>query len=313
MKVNQLIIALLACLLVCLPADARKKKQKAEQTEPTDTVAPFTLTSVSDTLSYAGGIMLADGLIPYLLKHKIDTAYLDHFVRGYAEMSVDPDDPAINAYLMGADIAKTTKSRMIKAWNKEMKGANDSIIDTLVYKGFIDAVNGDTAIYGIKEAGTVFKATYDSTLTERDERLFGDNRRAGEKFLERNKTRPGVVVSPSGLQHRVIVEGTGAKPKATDKVLVNYEGRLINGIVFDSSAKHGDKPSEFKVSSVIKGWQEALKAMKVGSKWELFVPYDLAYGNKSSGSKIKPFSALVFDIELVGIDQPRKVAPKKTE
>ena len=98
----------------------------------------------------------------------------------------------------------------------------------------------------------------------------------------------------------MIVEGKGEKPQATDRVKVNYEGRLVDGTVFDSSAKHGDKPLEFKANQVIKGWTEALTLMPVGSKWELYIPYDLAYGERDSG-KIKPFSALIFTVELVEI------------
>jgi FKBP-type peptidyl-prolyl cis-trans isomerase len=138
------------------------------------------------------------------------------------------------------------------------------------------------------------------------------NKKAGEAFLAENKTKPGVktytVTLPNGgtaeLQYKVITEGTGATPKSNDVVLVNYRGRLINGKEFDSSAKHGDKPAKFPVGRVIRGWTAALEMMKVGSKWEVYIPSTLAYGDNGSGPIIEPGSTLIFDMELVGIETP---------
>ena len=132
------------------------------------------------------------------------------------------------------------------------------------------------------------------------EKLYGENRRAGEAFLAENAKKEGVVTTESGLQYKVIVAGEGEKPQHTDRVKVNYEGRLVDGTVFDSSAKHGDKPIEFRANQVIAGWTEALTLMPVGSKWEIYIPYNLAYGDRDQG-KIKPFSALIFTVELVEI------------
>jgi FKBP-type peptidyl-prolyl cis-trans isomerase FklB len=134
----------------------------------------------------------------------------------------------------------------------------------------------------------------------KEERLYGPNRNAGEKFLKENAKKDSVIVLPSGLQYKVLVKGDGEVPLENQTVQVNYEGRLVDGTVFDASSKHGDKPSEFKPSQVIKGWTEALTMMPVGSKWQLFIPYYLAYGGKSAG-QIQPYSALIFDVELVGI------------
>ena len=132
------------------------------------------------------------------------------------------------------------------------------------------------------------------------EKTYGPNKEAGEKFLAENAKKEGVVTLPSGLQYKVLVKGDGPIPTLDDKIQVNYEGRLVDGTMFDASAKHGDKPMEFKPSQVIKGWQEALTMMPVGSTWQLFIPFELAYGDRDSG-QIKPFSALVFDVQLVGI------------
>ena len=134
------------------------------------------------------------------------------------------------------------------------------------------------------------------------ERLYGPNRLAGEKFLEENKTKEGVQTTASGLQYKVIKMGDGEKPTASQKVKVDYEGRLIDGTVFDSSYKRG-QPATFQVNQVIKGWTEALQLMPVGSKWELYIPYELAYGDRETGGDIKPYSALIFKVKLHGIEQ----------
>ncbi|WP_205748164.1 FKBP-type peptidyl-prolyl cis-trans isomerase [Dyadobacter luticola] len=122
----------------------------------------------------------------------------------------------------------------------------------------------------------------------------------GEKFLEENKKKPGVVTTESGLQYQVIKTGDGPKPAATDKVKTHYHGTLINGTVFDSSVDRGE-PVEFPVNGVIKGWTEALQLMPVGSKWKLFIPYQLAYGERAAGPQIPAYSALVFEVELLEI------------
>ncbi len=127
-----------------------------------------------------------------------------------------------------------------------------------------------------------------------------ENREKGLKFLEDNKLKTGIVTLPSGLQYRVITAGDGALPKASDTVECHYKGTLIDGTVFDSSYQRG-KPATFQVGGVIQGWIDALQLMKVGSKWELYIPSDLAYGDRGAGALIKPGSTLVFEVELLGI------------
>lgn len=126
------------------------------------------------------------------------------------------------------------------------------------------------------------------------------NKKAGEEFLSINKGRAGVVTLPSGLQYQVLQQGNGEKPKATDKVKCHYHGTLINGTVFDSSVEHGT-PAVFGVNQVIPGWVEALQLMPVGSKWRLFIPSNLAYGENGAGEMIEPNSTLIFDVELLDI------------
>lgn len=130
---------------------------------------------------------------------------------------------------------------------------------------------------------------------------YEQNKLDGINFLAKNKTRTEVVVLPSGLQYEVLEEGIGEYPSSTDKVRTHYHGTLIDGTVFDSSVERGE-PIAFPVNGVIKGWQEALQLMKVGSKWKLYVPYDLAYGDRAAGPAIKPFSTLIFEVELLAIE-----------
>jgi FKBP-type peptidyl-prolyl cis-trans isomerase FklB len=137
-------------------------------------------------------------------------------------------------------------------------------------------------------------------LFQRKNEVAAANLKAGQEFLESNKKRAGVVPLPSGLQYEILVEGTGPKPKATDKVTCHYHGTLIDGTVFDSSVKRG-QPATFPLNMVIKGWTEGLQLMTVGSKWRFYIPSDLAYGDRQVSAQIGPNSTLIFDVELLGI------------
>ena len=134
------------------------------------------------------------------------------------------------------------------------------------------------------------------------EKKYADNKAAGEKFLAENKTKEGVVTTPSGLQYKIITKGTGEIPADSSKVKVNYKGTLIDGTEFDSSYKRKE-PATFRANQVIKGWTEALTMMPVGSKWELYIPQELAYGARETGGQIKPFSTLIFEVELLGMEK----------
>lgn len=132
------------------------------------------------------------------------------------------------------------------------------------------------------------------------EEAYAQNKASGEAFLAENAKREGVTVLPSGLQYEVLVAGEGKKPSATDRVQCHYEGTLIDGTVFDSSIKRGE-PAVFGVNQVIMGWVEALQLMQEGAKWRLYIPYDMAYGEHGAGEMIPPYSALVFDVELIKV------------
>ena len=130
---------------------------------------------------------------------------------------------------------------------------------------------------------------------------FEKNQQAGREFLENNKNATGVVTLPSGLQYKILTAGTGEKPASTDMVTVHYHGTLIDGTVFDSSVDRGE-PATFPVNGVIAGWVEALQLMPVGSKWILYIPADLAYGERQQGNHIEPYSTLIFEVELISIN-----------
>ena len=258
------------------------------------------LRTSSDSVSYAAGVYVTNGLVPFLVQqHQMDTTYMADFVRGFRE-AVKNDDPAMKAYLTGMSIAQQLNERMLPGVTKEFKDSPDSIIPNLFYDGFAAALLKDATHFTPEKAEQYFLAKREADKAAREEKLYGANRTAGRQFLEENAKKEGVITLPSGLQYKVLVKGEGQVPLSTDRVQVNYEGRLIDGTVFDASKEHGDKPAEFTPTQVIKGWTEALTMMPVGSKWQLYIPYELAYGDRDTG-KIKPFSALIFDIELVGI------------
>lgn len=277
---------------------AKKKQKKAETVKPA-----LVLQSSADTLSYAAGVSLTEGLIPYITAQmKVDTAYMADFVRGFNDIIVSNGDPKLKAYAVGMQIAVQVKDQMLARMKGDFTNTADSIADDLFFRGFEDALVGDTAIFTVKNAQAVFKQKQEQS-----------QKAPGEAFLAENAKKEGVVVLPSGLQYKILKQGDGKIPQATDKVKVHYEGRLIDGTVFDSSRRHGDKPAEFGVTNVIKGWTEALLLMPVGSKWQLYIPYNLAYGERGTGRDIKPYSALVFDVELVGIDEPEQNVEENTK
>ena len=178
-----------------------------------------------------------------------------------------------------------------------------SKIKGLDYQSFAKGVEamceGKQPEIDLKEAQELLNKFF-AKLEEESKAQFAQVREAGEKFLAENANRANVVTLPSGLQYEIITEAIGQKPVATDKVKVHYHGTLIDGTVFDSSVRRGE-PATFGVTQVIQGWVEALQLMPVGSKWKLYIPYDLAYGEHGAGQMIAPFSALIFEVELLEI------------
>lgn len=174
----------------------------------------------------------------------------------------------------------------------------------LIAKGLKDAVAGTKTLLTDAEMQEVM-AAFQKAQQQQMANLGAKNQKEGAAFLAANKTKEGVKTLPSGLQYKVIKPGTGAKPKVGDTVKANYKGSLIDGSVFDSSEQHGG-PATFQVDRVIKGWTEALQLMEVGSKWQLFIPSELAYQETGAGEVIGPNATLIFDVELVSIEPAKK-------
>ena len=195
------------------------------------------------------------------------------------------------SYIIGLDIGN----------NLKRQGA-DIDPDTLL-KGLKDALSGNKPLLSeneIREVTTAFRQEMATKQAEEKKKLAEKNKKEGEAFLDENKKKEGVKTLPSGLQYKVITEGSGRSPKESDTVTVNYKGTFVDGTEFDSSYKRGE-PATFPANGVIKGWTEALPLMKEGAKWQLFIPSDLAYGEAGAGNVIGPNTILIFEVELISI------------
>lgn len=175
----------------------------------------------------------------------------------------------------------------------------------LLAQGVRDALTGGKTLLTEEEARQTLADLQKELMEKQQEhvrQMVEKNRKEGEEFLAANKKKKGVVTLPSGLQYKVLTAGTGASPKLADTVETHYRGTLLDGTEFDSSYKRGE-PATFPVSGIIEGWKEALQKMKVGDKWQLFVPAELAYGERGAGREIGPNQALIFEVELLAIKQ----------
>ena len=309
-KIVILALAVVASASFCT-VDAKKKKKEEKAAEPV--VLPVVLNSGSDSVSYAAGMAVTNGLLPFLKQqHGLDSASIGLFLKAFEEVINAGETPEAKARIAGVEIANQVRGRMLPGISGEFTDSPDSIISDLFFRGFIDAMKQDTTHFKQAAAEEYFKQKQETDKKAKEEKLYGPNRDAGIKFLKENAQKEGVITTASGLQYKVLVKGEGEVPQMTDKVQVNYEGRLVDGTVFDASAKHGDKPAEFRADQVIRGWTEALTMMPVGSKWQLYIPQELAYGERNMGN-IKPYSTLIFDVELVGVDKPKTEEPAKSE
>ncbi len=263
-----------------------------------------------DSLSYAIGLSRSQqGLTQFLEQQGVDSAQYSNFLKGVLEGAKSADISEKMAYSVGMQIGQMISVNWFESINHELFG-NDStktINKEDMLAGFFAGVTGKGRVMDPIIASTYtddkMKSVKEASLLER----FGENKAAGEKFLEENKAKEGVVTTESGLQYKVITEGKGQVPTSTDRVKVHYKGTLIDGTEFDSSYSRKDKdgnpqPSTFRANQVIKGWTEALTMMPIGSKWELYIPQELAYGSQDTGT-IPPFSTLIFEVELLSIEK----------
>jgi FKBP-type peptidyl-prolyl cis-trans isomerase FklB len=199
------------------------------------------------------------------------------------------------SYAIGMNIGKSVAAKF--------KADSVDVNNAIFLRGMRDALAGGKTLLTDDQAKTVLDALQTEMRKTQEEKMAmsGDvNKAKGDAFLAANKAKDGIVTLPSGLQYKIVTPGTGAKPTLSDSVVCNYRGTLIDGTEFDASAKHGG-PATFPVGQVIKGWTEALQLMPVGSKWQLYIPSDLAYGSRGAGGDIGPNSTLIFDIELLSI------------
>lgn len=258
-----------------------------------------------DSLSYAIGMARTEGLDQYLAQQGIDSTQMADFLKGFNEGASKTSKKDV-AYMAGLQIGQMVGKQWVEGLNQQIFGndstSTQSISRENLLAGFVAGVIGKGGAMDMLKAQEYMRTQMDAIKEKATAERYADNKAAGEKFLAENKTKEGVVTTPSGLQYKIITKGTGAIPADTSKVKVNYKGTLIDGTEFDSSYKRKE-PATFRADQVIKGWTEALTMMPVGSKWELYIPQELAYGSRETGGQIKPFSALIFEVELLDIEK----------
>ena len=264
------------------------------------------LKSDVDSMSYAIGMAQTNGLKEYLVDRLgVDTAYMGEFIKGLNEGANAGDNKKKAAYYAGIQIGQQIANQMVKGINHELFG--DDSTKTISMKnfmaGFISGTTGKGGLMTMVDAQNTAQTKMQEIKAREMEKTYGANKEEGEKFLAANAKKDGVKTLESGVQYKVIKEGSGAIPADTSLVKVHYEGRLLNDSVFDSSYKRGE-PITLRCNQTIKGWTDAMVHMPAGSVWEVYIPQELAYGEREQGI-IKPFSVLVFKIELLEVN-PKK-------
>ncbi len=262
------------------------------------------LKSDLDSLSYAIGMAQTQGLKDYLVQRlNVDTAYMDDFIKGLNEGANAGDDKKRAAYYAGIQIGQQVGNQMIKGVNHELFGEDSTKTISLknFMAGFISGTTGTKGLMTVEQAGEVAQKLMGEIKTREMAKQYGPNKEEGEKYVAKYATGKDVKKLEGGVLYKVIKEGTGAIPSDTSMVKVNYEGKTVDGNVFDSSYKRGE-PVTLAANQVIPGWTTALTHMPVGSVWEVVIPQEKAYGERMQG-QIKPYSALIFKIELLGIEK----------
>lgn len=261
------------------------------------------LKSDVDSVSYAIGMAQTNGLKDYLVMQLgVDTAYMGEFIKGLNDGANAGDSKQKAAYYAGIQIGQQIANQMVKGINYQLFGKDST--QTISMKNFMAGfVSGTTSKKGLMtmdEANENAQRLMQQIKARETEKIYGENKRAGEEFLAANAKKEGVVTLPSGVQYKIIKEGTGKVAADSSTVTMHYEGRLINDSVFDSSYKRNE-PYTVRCDRNIKGFTEALTHMPAGSVWEVYIPQELAYGERQAGAMIEPFSALIFKIELLEV------------
>lgn len=254
-----------------------------------------------DTLSYELGVANSQGVKMYIANQLgVDTAYMDEFYKGFAAAAQAGNDKKLAAYYAGVQIGQQVGTQVYSAANSELFGSDSTktINLTQLVAGFIEGAKGEPII-NLEQIKRELTKRVDAYKDQNLTKTYGENKKKSDAFIAKKAKEADVKKLPGGTLYKVISEGKGPVPAPTNKVQVIYEGKTIDGNVFDSSEKNnGGKPTEVMLNQVVPGWQEALSIMPEGSEWELYIPYNQAYGNRDMGT-IKPYSALIFKIKLV--------------
>ena len=292
------ILLLLLLTPLCLGTQAAtKKKNKKNKKAQTEVVVD---TVDVKTFSYLIGRLNTQGLAEYLVQQKgIDAKYMEDFIQGFSQTQLTEADLRAKARIAGTEIREDISKRVMPNISKQMNDSTDILNHEEFVRGFLAGLTGAKDSISNDSAMIIVEKQMKYYQEQMMERKYGANKRAGEEFLKANLKNKDVKQTASGLQYKVITKGEGPVPTKADKVKVHYEGRLIDGTVFDSSYKR-NSPATFGVTQVIKGWIEALTLMPVGSKWELYIPQELAYGAREQ-NEIPAFSCLIFTVELLEI------------
>ncbi|MDD4199437.1 MAG: FKBP-type peptidyl-prolyl cis-trans isomerase [Paludibacter sp.] len=255
-----------------------------------------TLNSDLDSLNYAFGYVNGKIIKDYHLQRDTTGNGIKSLMKGIKDGLKEKE--AAEDTKQATDLGSMIGSQL--RTNTDFYGDSTLTMDyKLLRQGLINGISGNDTGMNAEEARSYFNETMEALQAKKMETQFKENKEAGQKFLTENAKKEGVVTTASGLQYEVVKKGNGPLPKETDKVKVHYHGTLIDGTVFDSSVERG-QPAEFGVNQVIKGWVEGLQLMPVGSKFKFYIPQELAYGSQSQG-QIKPFSTLIFEVELIEI------------
>ena len=256
-----------------------------------------------DSLSYAIGMAQTQGLKQYLVQRMgVDTAYINEFVKGLNDGASAGDDKKTAAYYAGVQIGQQIL-QMEKGINNELFGEDST--QTISHKnfmaGFVAGTLEKDGLMTTEEAGQMAQAKMQVVKSQHMEKVYGDNKKACEEYMAKIAKKEGIQKLDNGVYYEIITEGKGEIPADTSRVKVNYEGKLINDSIFDSTYKRGE-PTTFRCNQVIPGWTNALTHMPVGSTWKVYIPQDQAYADREAGL-IKPFSCLIFKIELISIEK----------
>lgn len=300
-KIIFMALAILASATLSANAEGKKdKKSKKQQAEtaapaPVASLPEVNIVSEADSTSYAFGMAQSRGLMDFLVgRMHLDTLYIDDFKQAFIEALDRGTDPKFVAQRAGINIAQQVVEQIMPQAESAMGEMELAFDKNAFLNGFLagtfenaEVMNTETAANLVEQKQEQAKHAYENN---------------NKKWLEENAKNAGVVTLPSGLQYKVLTEGTGKVAGKDDNVTVKYEGKMIDGTVFDSSYTRTPDTTSFKPTQVIKGWTEALCMMPEGSVWELYIPQELAYGERPAG-KIKPYSTLIFKVEVVKVGE----------